>query len=166
MTAPSSGPQPPVAESPLPVQYVCTSPIVGDSEGEFRWLLTLDSGSAWLHKLREGRKPVLNSRCCCKTNPDLVEAVPLGQIPSLNAAMANPRVAAFSNDGEYLAISGDEKVLRVWQLDEPDKWVLCYPEVKLLKQLPKRAAVMFWEESCDFEAQHLIVGDRHGDVRV
>ncbi|KDN40020.1 hypothetical protein K437DRAFT_258803 [Tilletiaria anomala UBC 951] len=155
---------------PLPVHHICSScPVTFATDGtKHRWLLTLTADSASLYscKIDPEQEPKLCSKLRCDLKPekggsgnktDSACSPPL--VP-----LAFPRVAAFSPEGNCVALTGDDKTLRIWKFDaggEGEGSGFAYGKEVLLQHIPKRASVLRWEDN-----EHLIVADRHGDVRV
>ncbi|PWY97862.1 hypothetical protein BCV70DRAFT_42281 [Testicularia cyperi] len=104
--------------------------------------------------------------------PDQSDAARYAEQPHITFA----RIAAFSPSDRFLALTGDDKVLRVWRLDTDasDGSITGFGFGKevLIKHLPKRAAILHWMNPVGSQsrldkdaAEELIVVDRFGDVR-
>ncbi|KAN0063551.1 tRNA (guanine-N(7)-)-methyltransferase non-catalytic subunit trm82 [Thecaphora frezii] len=86
-----------------------------------------------------------------------------------------PRIAAFSRSDRYLAVTGDDKILRVFRVDASDAAAvdaasgyvgLAEGKEVLVKPLPKRAAILRWLQPNEGdEAEELVVVDKFGDLR-
>lgn len=101
------------------------------------------------------------------TLPDQSDAARYADQPHISFA----RLAAFSHSDRFLALTGDDKVLRVWKLERSvDKSITGFEFGKeiVIKLLPKRAAILHWlppSDSTPTGSEELIVIDRFGDVR-
>ncbi|KAJ1020357.1 hypothetical protein NDA18_005953 [Ustilago nuda] len=101
------------------------------------------------------------------TLPDQSDAAWYADQPHISFA----RLASFSHSDRFLALTGDDKVLRVWKLERAaDNSITSFEFGKeiVIKLLPKRAAILHWLPRSDATPQgseELIVVDRFGDVR-
>ncbi|CCF49103.1 hypothetical protein NDA14_005461 [Ustilago hordei] len=101
------------------------------------------------------------------TLPDQSDAARYADQPHISFA----RLASFSHSDRFLALTGDDKVLRVWKLERAaDNSITGFEFGKeiVIKLLPKRAAILHWLPRSDATPQgseELIVVDRFGDVR-
>ncbi|GAC76355.1 WD repeat protein WDR4 [Moesziomyces antarcticus T-34] len=101
------------------------------------------------------------------TLPDQSDAERYADQPHISFA----RLASFSHSDRFLALTGDDKVLRVWKLQrDADNRITGFEFGKeiVIKLLPKRAAVLHWMPPTDNTpagSEELIVIDRFGDVR-
>ncbi|GAC94182.1 hypothetical protein PHSY_001753 [Pseudozyma hubeiensis SY62] len=101
------------------------------------------------------------------TLPDQSDAARYADNPHISFA----RLASFSHSDQFLALTGDDKVLRVWKLERTaDGGISGFEFGKeiVVKLLPKRAAVLHWMppgDSTPSGSEELICIDRFGDVR-
>lgn len=101
------------------------------------------------------------------TLPDQSDAARYADNPHISFA----RLASFSHSDRFLALTGDDKVLRVWKLERTaDQRIDGFEFGKeiVIKLLPKRAAVLHWMPPSDATSsgsEELICIDRFGDVR-
>lgn len=101
------------------------------------------------------------------TLPDQSDAARYADNPHISFA----RLASFSHSDRFLALTGDDKVLRVWKLERTaDNRITGFEFGKeiVIKLLPKRAAVLHWmppSASTPIGSEELICIDRFGDVR-
>lgn len=97
--------------------------------------------------------------------PDQSDAARYAQKPHISFA----RLAEFSHSDQFLALTGDDKILRVWKVEiGPNGDVDGFELGKeiLIKHLPKRAAILHWmKPRNDSATEELVVVDRFGDVR-
>lgn len=87
---------------------------------------------------------------------------PTSSIDSVSQ-IAFPRCLSFSPDSTKLAIIGDDKTVRIWDvsIDKDGKLVgFEYGKQILYKELPKRASMIAWEDNTT-----IIVADKFGDLR-
>lgn len=101
------------------------------------------------------------------TLPDQSDAARYADQPHISFA----RLASFSHSDRFLALTGDDKVLRVWKLERAaDNSITGFEFGKeiVIKLLPKRAAILHWLPRSDATpegSEELIEIDRFGDVR-
>ncbi|TKY87464.1 hypothetical protein EX895_003478 [Sporisorium graminicola] len=101
------------------------------------------------------------------TLPDQSDAARYADQPHISFA----RLASFSHSDRFLALTGDDKVLRVWKLERnTDQSITGFEFGKeiVIKLLPKRAAVLHWmppNDSTPSGSEELICIDRFGDIR-
>ncbi|CDU24249.1 related to TRM82-subunit of a tRNA methyltransferase complex [Sporisorium scitamineum] len=101
------------------------------------------------------------------TLPDQSDAARYADQPHISFA----RLASFSHSDRFLALTGDDKVLRVWKLERnADQSIKGFEFGKeiVIKLLPKRAAVLRWlprNDSTPSGSEELICIDRFGDIR-
>ncbi|KAJ1024185.1 hypothetical protein NDA16_003024 [Ustilago loliicola] len=101
------------------------------------------------------------------TLPDQSDAARYADQPHISFA----RLASFSHSDRFLALTGDDKVLRVWKLQRTaDNSITGFKFGKeiVIKLLPKRAAILHWlprSDAIPAGSEELIVIDRFGDVR-
>ncbi|KAI3480564.1 hypothetical protein L1887_57284 [Cichorium endivia] len=98
------------------------------------------------------------------TLPDQSDAERYADQPHISFA----RLASFSHSDRFLALTGDDKVLRVWKLQRDADNRFEFGKEIVIKLLPKRAAVLHWMPPTDNTpagSEELIVIDRFGDVR-
>ncbi|EPQ26275.1 uncharacterized protein PFL1_06210 [Pseudozyma flocculosa PF-1] len=98
--------------------------------------------------------------------PDHSDALTSAPSPPI----AFPRIAAFSRSDRYLALTGDDKILRVFRVQADDAASpfagLAQGKEVLIKALPKRAAILQWLQPADGQdAEELVVVDKFGDLR-
>lgn len=99
--------------------------------------------------------------------PDQSDAARYADQPHISFA----RLASFSHSDKFLALTGDDKVLRVWKLERTfDGSITGFEFGKeiVIKLLPKRAAILHWMPRSDATpagSEELICIDRFGDVR-
>lgn len=136
----------------LPAHCICESQ--PNSEGK-RTVAVLTASSVHIyHQATTPQRGPLTPHAILEC--DLKLRLSNGAGPKLTERMAFPRIAAFSPDGTHLAISGDDKTLRIWNVMRSIE----YGKEVVSKLLPKRAAVLLWESKTV-----VIVADRHGDLR-
>ncbi|CAD6897487.1 unnamed protein product [Tilletia controversa] len=86
--------------------------------------------------------------------------------PYSSEVLCFPRHAAISPDERFVAVIGDDKVLHVWDISSSsstqDANALEQGKQIMVRPVPKRANVIFWEDT----SRHIVIGDRFGDVRV
>ncbi|EST07297.1 WD40 repeat [Kalmanozyma brasiliensis GHG001] len=101
------------------------------------------------------------------TLPDQSDAARYADNPHISFA----RLASFSHSDRFLALTGDDKVLRVWKLERTaDQRIEGFEFGKgiVIKLLPKRAAALHWMPPSDATprgSEELICIDRFGDIR-
>ncbi|SNX87882.1 related to TRM82 - subunit of a tRNA methyltransferase complex [Melanopsichium pennsylvanicum] len=101
------------------------------------------------------------------TLPDQSDAARYAEQPHISFA----RLASFSHSDKFLALTGDDKVLRVWKLERSSDGGITgfkFGEEIVIKLLPKRAAILHWmppSGSTPVGSEELICIDRFGDVR-
>ncbi|CBQ71266.1 conserved hypothetical protein [Sporisorium reilianum SRZ2] len=101
------------------------------------------------------------------TLPDQSDAARYADQPHISFA----RLASFSHSDRFLALTGDDKVLRVWKLERNADGTIAgfeFGKEIVIKLLPKRAAVLHWMPSSDSTptgSEELICIDRFGDIR-
>ncbi|SJX66293.1 related to TRM82-subunit of a tRNA methyltransferase complex [Sporisorium reilianum f. sp. reilianum] len=101
------------------------------------------------------------------TLPDQSDAARYADQPHISFA----RLASFSHSDRFLALTGDDKVLRVWKLQRTAEGAITgfeFGKEIVIKLLPKRAAVLHWMPSSDSTptgSEELICIDRFGDIR-
>lgn len=101
------------------------------------------------------------------TLPDQSDAARYAEQPHISFA----RLASFSHSDQFLALTGDDKVLRVWKLGRSSTGKITgfeFGKETVIKLLPKRAAILHWmspSDSTPAGSEELICIDRFGDVR-
>ncbi len=137
----------------LPVQYLAT----GQAQATgVRYIAALTATNVLVYKTSSSDStPSLVANLECDLRPISIPGK--GHDPN---KLANPSIAAFSADGRHLAIAGEEKTLRVWEVKDAEEGWLQHGTERLVKMLPKKVAVLLWETE-----DRVIVGDRHGDIR-
>ncbi|KAJ9475954.1 tRNA (guanine-N(7)-)-methyltransferase non-catalytic subunit TRM82 [Pseudozyma hubeiensis] len=101
------------------------------------------------------------------TLPDQSDAARYADNPHISFA----RLASFSHSDRFLALTGDDKVLRVWKLERTADGSITgfeFGKEIVIKLLPKRAAVLHWmspSDSTPSGSEELVCIDRFGDVR-
>lgn len=95
--------------------------------------------------------------------PDPPRTDPTLDPSSSQPIIAFPRCLAFSPDSNRLAITGDDKSIRIWDISQVKNGELVglgYGNQILHQNIPKRASMIGWEGN-----ETIIVADKFGDVR-